>query len=83
MQDAHNFGLKLRALRQHRDLSTRELAEQLGYNAHGHIVTIELGQRMPSLDVVLRVSSFFGVSTDLLLRDSYSVEDVLAAIPAQ
>ncbi len=73
----------MRALRLGCGLTMRELADELGYSAHGHLGAIEQGLRMPSLDVVLRISTFFSVSLDLLLRDSFSVEEVLTALPAR
>jgi transcriptional regulator with XRE-family HTH domain len=81
MPDVQLFGAKLRALRQQRGLTLRELAEAIGYSAHGHLATIEQGKRRPSVEVALRISTYFGISLDLLMRDSVTVEQVLSSLP--
>jgi len=62
------FGEKLRVLRERRGLSFRKLAPELGVT-HGHLVAIESGAHSPSIDLVLRISIFFNVSLDQLMRD--------------
>jgi transcriptional regulator with XRE-family HTH domain len=63
------FGEKLRELRRHHGLSLQELAEALGYKAHGYISELENGKKVPTVGFVLSVARFFNVSTDDLLRD--------------
>lgn len=67
------FGEKLRALREQRHLSRRELAEALGYLSQGHMYDIEIGKRKPTLEFVLKVADYFGVSLDDLVRDEREV----------
>ena len=62
------FGEKLRVLRQRRGLSLRKLAAEIGVT-NGHIAAIESGLHSPSIDLVLRISIFFNVSLDQLMRD--------------
>jgi len=62
------FGQKLRQLRQHSGYTARELAEQLE-TSHTHILQIEKGGRGPSAQLILKISLFFEVSTDQLMRD--------------
>lgn len=70
------FGEKLRTLRKQRGMTVRELAEALGYVAHGHIGLIENGKKKPTADLVLKVSQLFNVSADILMRDD--LEDATA-----
>ncbi len=64
-----SFGKKLRFLRLRRRLTLKGLAHKLGYVAHGYISEIESGKKKPTVDFVLKVADFFGVTTDQLLRD--------------
>ncbi len=63
-----NFGQKLRRLRDQRGYSLRELAQILVVH-YTHLNKIELGQKGPSTDLVLKVAQLFGVSTDQLMKD--------------
>ena len=62
------FGQKLRHLRDQRGYSLRELAQMLGVH-YTHLNKIELGQKGPSTDLVLKVAQVFDVSTDQLMKD--------------
>jgi len=68
-QSIQRFGEKLRALRIHHGLTLKELASRLGYSAHGYISELETGSKMPTVEFVLKVASFFKVTTDQLLKD--------------
>jgi transcriptional regulator with XRE-family HTH domain len=69
------FGEKLRILRKRHGLSQRELAEALGYvSATAYISDFETGKRKPTLEMVLKVADFFGVSLDQLARDDLEVD---------
>jgi transcriptional regulator with XRE-family HTH domain len=62
------FGEKLRALRQHRGLTLREVGSMLGVY-HNHISQLEFGKRTPNAAMILKIADLFGVSTDVLMRD--------------
>ncbi len=68
------FGEKLRALREQRGLSIRQLASFLEINAHSHIAKIETGQSNPSPDLILKIARFFDVSIDQLMKDELEVD---------
>jgi transcriptional regulator with XRE-family HTH domain len=74
------FGDKLRMLRQQHGLTQLVLAQHVGLAAHTHIGKIETGHDVPSLDLIIRIASVLGVSTDYLLRDTVPVME--AAIEA-
>ena len=63
------FGEKLHTLRIERGLTLQQLAQSLGYIAHGYISELENGRKMPSVEFVLAVARFFEVTTDVLLKD--------------
>jgi transcriptional regulator with XRE-family HTH domain len=68
------FGEKLRALRERRSLTVRQLASMLGINSHSHIVGLEAGKHKPSADLILKIADLFEVSTDQLMRDELEVD---------
>ncbi len=68
------FGEKLRALREQRDISMRELARELGFASHAHISRIEADRKKPTLEFVLAVAQFFKVSFDQLMNDDLELE---------
>jgi len=74
-QQPKNFGKKLRHLRIRDGLTLKELAQALGYSAHGHISELEAGKKVPTVVFVLRVADLFGVSTDVLIRDDLELND--------
>lgn len=69
------FGEKLRLLRTKRLMTLKELAQALGFTAHGYISEIEAGKKKPTADFVLKVARYFGVTTDELLKDELEVEN--------
>ena len=69
------FGEKLRVLRTNQDMTLKELAVALGLTAHGYISEIEAGKKKPTAEFVLKVSRFFEVTTDQLLKDEFEVEE--------
>lgn len=62
------IGEKLKLLRIERQLTTRQLAEQLG-TSNSQISRIENGLRQPDGDLLIRISDFFHISLDRLMRD--------------
>lgn len=67
------FGEKLRDLRKAHGISIKELASQLGYASHSYLSEIETGKKLPTIELVLKVSHLFNVSTDQLLKDEVEV----------
>lgn len=66
-------------LRAQRGLTLKELAEKVGYMAHGYISEIESGKKVPTAEFALKVATFFGVTTDKLLRDEIRLKAQNAA----
>lgn len=73
--DFARFGEKLRTLRNRHGLTLTQLATELGYKAHGHLSDIETGKKVPSLALVFKVTRFFDVSADVLIRDELEIPD--------
>jgi len=70
----NRFGGKLRILRTRRGLTVRELAAEFEMKSAGHISDMENGRSKPSVELLLRMVDFFGVTTHQLLRDELEVE---------
>lgn len=68
------FGEKLRALRIRNGLTLKDLAVSLGLNAHGYLSELECNKKKPTADFAVKVSDFFNVTTDELLRDEIEIE---------
>ena len=68
------FGEKLRVLRIQRGMGVRELATALDIKSPSYVSKLEKGQRKPSTDILLKVSLFFNVSADLLLKDDLELD---------
>ena len=73
--DLLRFGEKLRSLRNRRGLTLAQLADQLGYKAHGHLSEIESGKKLPTVGLAIKVARLFDVSTDALLKDEREIAD--------
>ncbi|MCO5189261.1 MAG: helix-turn-helix domain-containing protein [Anaerolineae bacterium] len=70
------FGEKLRNLRISSQLTLSQLATELGYKAHGYLSEIESGRKLPTTTFVLKVSRYFDVSTDELLKDELNLSSL-------
>jgi transcriptional regulator with XRE-family HTH domain len=68
------FGSKLRYLRMRHTITQEELARQLALASHSHISFLETGHKAPSLDLVVQIADFFGMTTDYLLLVNIPVE---------
>ena len=68
------FGEKLRALRLERDLTLVQLAIALGYRTHSYLSEVESGKKKPTAELALKVSRYFGVSIDALLKDEVELD---------
>lgn len=72
-QEMQRFGEKLRALRMAHNLTLIELAYALGYSSHGYLSEIESGHKPPTASFALKVSRFFDVPMDILLKDELNL----------
>ncbi|MDM8519363.1 helix-turn-helix transcriptional regulator [Anaerolineales bacterium HSG6] len=66
------LGQKLRKLRQQHGLTSRELGAEFGVS-NTHIINIENGKKRPSIVLVERISRYFEVTTDQLIKDELEV----------
>jgi transcriptional regulator with XRE-family HTH domain len=66
---APSFGARLRALRRQHNLSQRELAGRLGLASRAYIGALESGGKLPSLDLLVQLADFFGVTADELIGE--------------
>lgn len=74
------FAARLRHLRRRHNLTQLELAHRLGLARHGYISNLEASRKSPSLELVVRIASLFGVTTDYLLRDKNFEEGISSPI---
>lgn len=70
----NRIGEKLHILRQRQGLTSRELGAILGVSAT-HIINIEKGQKGPSVDLVEKISRYFNITTDILIKDELELEE--------
>ena len=72
-----NLGERLRALRNEQGITQTALSERIGVSK-AMISSYELEQRQPGYAILIKIASYFGVSTDFLLgidkRRTISVE---------
>ena len=66
-----DFGERLRALRQAKGLTQRQLALQLSLSK-SVVSSYENGFRYPSFEVLVKIASVFSTTTDYLLGVSHS-----------
>lgn len=66
------FGDKLKALRENKDLSQKELAAAIGVGT-STITKYERNERQPSFDTLIKIADFFNKPIDYLL-DRQTVE---------
>jgi len=69
----HHFGEKLRSLRRQRKLTQVDVSQALALGTQAHISNLETNRKEPSINLLLRIADFFGVTTDYLLRDNIPV----------
>ncbi|MDD3251257.1 MAG: helix-turn-helix transcriptional regulator [Lachnospiraceae bacterium] len=62
----HNLGTRIQQLRTARNLSQPQLAKMLEVTS-ASVSAYELGERTPSLKVLMKLANLFHVSTDYLL----------------
>jgi transcriptional regulator with XRE-family HTH domain len=69
------FGEKLRTLRVRNGFTLQQLADVLGYATRGYISNVEGGDKLPSIDFVVKAARLFQVSTDMLLLDELNIPE--------
>lgn len=71
--DTKAFGFRVNMLRKCSGLTQEQLAEKLHISI-SHLAKIEIGRNAPSVDLVLEMAEFFGVTVDELLRGDTATE---------
>ena len=64
--DPVECGKRIKALRENKNLTRAQLAEQLNIS-FDHMRSIETGRRVCSIDLMVEYAVFFGVSLDYLI----------------
>jgi transcriptional regulator with XRE-family HTH domain len=67
---SRRLGENLRVLRRGHGLTQADLARRLGLARQGYISNLEVGRKLPSLDIVVQIADLFEVTTDYLLRET-------------
>ena len=62
-----NAGSRIKNLRKNKNLSQTELAQLMGLTS-GAMSAIEVGKNHPTAELLIKLSDFFNVSTDYLLK---------------
>lgn len=65
-ESAEGFGMRLRAFRKKRKISADDAARALGLKTGETVLDLERGERMPTVDQVLRLSQLLNVAPELL-----------------
>lgn len=66
------LGEKLRTLRKRERLTQTQLADMLGVD-HTHVGKMERGERAPSLEILIKITQIFNVTSDQLIMDDQEV----------
>lgn len=61
------FATRLKALREEKKLTQKELAEALDLNSKSTITNYEQNVREPDFQTLIKIATYFGVTTDFLL----------------
>ena len=64
--DQKEFGMRLKEIRRDKGITQEKLAQEMNVSWN-HISKLERGTRSCSLDLLITISKYFGVSTDYLL----------------
>lgn len=73
------LGNKIKYLRKQSNMTQRDLAQQLGLRTQAHISHLEAQRHEPSLEVIVKLTHVFGVTTDYLLRDSIPLDAAVSS----
>ncbi len=77
--DTSKIGNRIRSLRQAKGMTQHELAEALNISTV-YVCKLERGSGIPSIDLCLDISQFFGVSVDYILTGGISSPESLVEI---
>lgn len=69
----NHLGSKIKELRKNKKMTQSELAESLGISASA-VGMYEQGRRQPDSEMILKICSVFGISTDYLLGKKSTVK---------
>ncbi len=64
--DPVETGERIRKVREHLGLSQMQLAEKINFG-RSYVSKVELGLRIPSIDFLMEVSDFAGITLDYLI----------------
>ena len=78
-----DFGERLRKLRTNRDMSQGELAAQLGVVPSSVGKYERVAGSFPSVEILIKISDFFGVTLDYLLKGETAAPSVENNISGQ
>ncbi len=67
------LGEKLHTLRKRQGLTQTQLGNMLGVD-QSHIVKIEKGERTPSLEILIKITNIFSVTSDQLIMDDQEID---------
>ncbi len=68
------FGEKLRVLREQRELSLKQLGDQLGVNKT-YVWEMEKGKKIPNIAMLNKICDVFNVRCDKLIRDEIELDN--------
>ena len=68
------FGEKLRVLREQRELSLKQLGDQLGVNKT-YVWEMEKGKKIPNIAMLTKICDVFAVGCDKLIRDEIELDN--------
>ena len=70
MDDKNIFSIRLKLLRETKEISTQKLADALGLKSKGSITQFEKGMNLPSFITLIALADYFDVSLDYLVGRS-------------
>lgn len=63
-----SIGAVLRKLRKHHSLTQQEVSDKTGVG-RSHLPQVELGDKMPSVEVIMRLAAAFNILPSTLLKE--------------
>lgn len=64
--DGKRFGQRIKKLRVNKGLTQERMADELAITA-SYLAKMEIGARSPSIDSIIQLAAYFGVSLDYLV----------------
>jgi transcriptional regulator with XRE-family HTH domain len=78
-----SFRERLRALRRQRTMKQWQLADALQLGTRAYISDLEIGRRLPSIELVIKIADFFEVTIDSLFQPTQASANTEAAFPPE